>query len=203
MKTYTVFPNSSLSSKSYYSEKFRSLGLNTFHDACHYVHELPYGYNSTREDGLIIFKEGYGSCTTKHGVIAALAEELNFPVYKMIGIYGMTEELVTGTKNILEKYHLPYIPMVHCFLSYDSHYVDLTLGNATGKNHPIDEFLIIKKVSPMISEKEEYILYKRSLENQILQRKEMVGIQLRDVLHARAEGIKLLHSKVDSKIKSK
>ena len=201
MKTYRVFPNPPLSHKSFYSEKFRSLGLNTFHDACRYVHELPYGYNSTREDRLIIFKEGYGSCTTKHGVIAALAEELNLHIYKMIGIYGMTEELVTGSKRILEKYHLPYLPMVHCFLLYDSHFVDLTLGNRTGKNHPIDEFLKIKKVTPMISEKEEYILYKRSLEDQILQRKEMNGIHLRDVLHARAEGITLLHSKVDKKIK--
>jgi hypothetical protein len=200
METYTIFPNPLLIPSGVISEKFLSLDLRTFHEACKYIQKLPYGYNSTRDDDLIVFKEGYGSCTTKHGVIATLAEELDIPVYKMIGIYAMTEDLVTGTTRILEKYRLPYLPMVHCFLLYVSQYVDLTLGNITGKNHPIQEFLFIEKVTPMISEKEEYFLYKRVLENQILKTKEMTDITIMDVLHARAEGINLLHSKVNTRV---
>lgn len=200
METYTVFPNPLLIPVGVVSEKFLSLGLNTFHDACKYVQKLPYGYNSSRDDVLIVFKEGYGSCTTKHGVIATLAEEVGIPVYKTLGIYAMTEELVIGTKRILEKYRLPYIPMIHCFLLYASQYVDLTLGNSTGKNHPIQEFLFIERVTPMISEKEEYLFYKKILENHILKRKEMAGVTTMDVLHARAEGISLLHSKVNTRV---
>jgi hypothetical protein len=134
-------------------------------------------------------------------VVATLAEEINIPVNKMIGIYAMTEQLVTGTQPILEKYHLPYLPMVHCFLHYNAYDVDLTLGNITGKNQPIEEFLFTQTVAAMISEKDEYMLYKKILEDVILKRKEMSGISLLDVLRARTEGITLLHSKVDMKIK--
>ena len=161
----------------------------------HMCINLPYGYNSTTDDILILFKEGYGSCTTKHAVIATLAEELNIPVYKMVGIYAMNEEIVTGTNHILEKYHLPYLPMNHCFLIYNSYRVDLTEGNNNGKNHSIEEFLFTEKVIPNISEKDEYLLYKTALKNHILNREEMEGIKMIDVLHARTEGIALLHSK--------
>ena len=46
---------------------------------------MPYGYNSDRDDLLILFREGFGSCTTKHAVIATLAGELGLPVVKNIG----------------------------------------------------------------------------------------------------------------------
>ena len=196
MDSYTVFPNSLIHKKGIISEKFIDLKIKNFWDACVYVHELPYGYNSTPDDILILFKEGYGSCTTKHSVIATLAEELDIAVYKMIGIYAMTEEIVTGTNLILDKYHLPYLPMIHCFLIYDDYRVDLNEGNNNGKNHSIEEFLFNEKVIPNISEKDEYLLYKNALKNHILVRKEMKGITMIDVLHARTEGIALLRSKV-------
>lgn len=199
MDEYTVFPNQIISKKGIISEKFISLKINNFWDACSYVHGLPYGYNSTTDDILILFKEGCGSCTTKHAVIATLAEELNIPVYKTVGIYAMNEEIVTGTNHILEKYHLPYLPMIHCFLVYDSYRVDLTEGNENGKNRSIEEFLFTEKVIPNISEKDEYLLYKTTLKNYIMNQKEMEGIKMLDVLRARAEGITLLRSKVSLK----
>jgi hypothetical protein len=185
-----------ISNRGILSEKFISLKIKTFWDACTYIHDIPYGYNSTTDDILIIFKEVYGSCTTKHAVIATLAEELNIPVHKMIGIYAMNEDIVTGTNLILDKYHLPYLPMIHCFLIYDSFRVDLTEGNDNGKKHSIEEFLFTEKVIPNFSEKDEYFLYKKALKNHILIRKEMEGITMIDVLHARTEGIALLRSKV-------
>ncbi|VVB60465.1 Uncharacterised protein [uncultured archaeon] len=199
MDTYTVFPNPIISKKGIISEKFISLNIKTFWDTCSYVHELPYGYNSKTDDILILFKEGFGSCTTKHAVIATLAEELNIPVYKIVGIYAMNEEIVTGTHQILEKYDLSYLPMIHCFLVYGSYRVDLTEGNNNGKNHSLEEFLFTEKVIPNISEKDEYLLYKKTLKNHILNRKEMEGIKMIDVLHARTDGIVLLRSKVSIK----
>jgi hypothetical protein len=163
------------------------------------VDQLPYGYNSTADDILRLFKEGYGSCTTKHAVIATLAGELNSSIYKIVGIYAMNEEIVTGANRILEKYYLPYLPMNHCFLIYESYRVDLTEDNKNGKNRSIEEFLFTEKVIPNISEKDEYILYKTALKNHILNRKEMEGIMMIDVLRARADGIVLLHSKVSVK----
>jgi len=196
MDSYTVLPNPIIDKKGIISEKFTSLKIKNFWDACVYVHDIPYGYNSTTDDILIVFKEMYGLCTTKHAVIATLAEELNIPVYKMIGIYAMNEDIVTGTTKILKKYHLPYLPMIHCSLIYNSFRVDLTEGNNNGKNRSIEEFLFTEKVISNISEKDEYLLYKNALKNHILIRKEMEGITMIDVLHARTEGIALLRSKV-------
>jgi len=191
-----VLPNPMIDKKGILSEKFTSLKIKNFRDACAYVRDIPYGYNSTTDDILILFKEGYGSCTTKHAVIATLAEELRIPVHKMIGIYAMNEEIITGTNLILDKYHLPYLPMIHCFLIYNSFHVDLTEGNNNGKNHSIEEFLFTEKVIPNFSEKDEYLLYKKALKDYILNRKEMQGITMINILHARTEGIKLLRSKV-------
>jgi hypothetical protein len=196
MNAYTVLPNPIITGNGIISEKFISLKIKTFWDACSYVHELPYGYNSTTNDILILFKEGYGSCTTKHAVIATLAEELDIPVYKIVGIYAMNEEIVTGAQHILEKYHLPYLPMIHCFLVYKSYHVDLTEDNNNGKNRSLGQFLFTQKVIPNISEKDEYLLYKNAVEKYILNRKEMDGIKMLDVLRARSEGIILLRSKV-------
>jgi len=194
MENYRVFPNLVMDKKGIISEQFVNLNIKSIWDACKYVHELPYGYNSTTEDILILFKEGYGSCTTKHAVIASLAEELDIPIFKTVGIYAMSEDLVTGTHRILEKYHLPYLPMNHCFLVYGSFRVDLTEGNNNGKNRAIEEFLYTEKVLPNISEKDEYLLYKNALKNHILNRIEMQGIKISDVLRARTEGIALLRS---------
>jgi hypothetical protein len=196
MDSYKVLPNPMICDKGILSEKFTSLKIKNFWDACIYIHDIHYGYNSTTDDILIIFKEGYGSCMTKHAVIATLAQELCIPVHKMVGIYAMNEEIVTGTNQILDKYHLPYLPMIHCFLSYDSHRVDLTEGNNNGKNRSIKEFLFTEKVLPNISEKDEYLLYKKALKDYVLNQKEMEGITMIDVLHARTEGIRLLRSKV-------
>ena len=201
MDRYTVLPNPIIDKKGIISEKFIDLRIKNFWDACAYVHEIPYGYNSTPDDILILFKEGYGSCTTKHAVIATLAEELSIPVHKMIGIYAMNEDIVTGTNLILDKYHLPYLPMIHCFLVYDSYQVDLTEGNNNGKKHSIEEFLFTEKVIPNFSEKDEYLLYRKALKNHILIKKEMEGITMNDILHARIEGIALLRSKISVIIK--
>jgi len=196
MDKLTVFPNKSLSNAGIISSKFLSLGIRSFIQACQYVQELPYGYNSNRDDLLILFKENKGTCTTKHAVIATLAIELNLSIEKSIGIYAMTEEIVTGTDEILEKYHLPYVPMIHCFLVYGQYWVDLSEGNNNGKNRSIEEFLYTQRVEPNISEKAEYLLYRKALKDHILNRKEMEGVEIIKILHAREQGLQLLKKNI-------
>ena len=196
MDKITVFPDKAITCAGIVSDKFLSLGVKTFVDACLYFQELPYGYNSSKDDLMIVFKEKMGTCTTKHSVIATLAEELDLPVAKTICIYAMVEEIVTGSTVILEKYNLPYVPMVHCFLEYDRFKVDLTEDNNNGKNRSIEEFLYTEKVNPHISQKEEYLLYRKAVDDHILTRNEMKDIDMKTVLHAREEGIVLLKSKV-------
>ncbi len=195
MESYSVFPNKSIEAAGPVSRTFIDLGADDFASACRYVHELPYGYNSDRDDLMILFKEKMGSCTTKHAVIATLAAEMGIPVHKYVGVYAMTETLVTGTGGILERYELPYLPMVHCFLVYKDHRVDLSEGNRNGKNGPIDDFLYMAKVGPNIPGKDEYRLYRNALKSHVLPLNEFSGVDLKTVLKAREEGIVLLRSK--------
>lgn len=196
MKKYTVFPNKAIEEAGLISQTFLRLGIKDFQSACRYVHELPYGYNSNRDDLMILFKENMGSCTTKHAVIATLAFEMNLEIVKHIGIYAMTEDIVTGTKKILDAYELPYVPMVHCFLGFQGNYVDLSEGNRNGKNGPIDNFLFIRAVTANISAKKEYLLYRKALKENILPREEMNAVSLKIVLKAREDGIGLLNAKM-------
>jgi hypothetical protein len=192
MDKLTVFPDKPLSDVGIISARFLSLGIDSFLDACCYVHELPYGYNTDRDDLMILFKENMGTCTTKHAVIATLAEEMDLPIVKNVGVYAMTEEIVTGTNEILTKFNLPYVPMVHCFLVYREYRVDLSEGNKNGKNLPIDDFLFTQQVEPNISAKDEYMLFRKALKDHILTRKELEGVDIRQILRAREEGLKLL-----------
>lgn len=196
MDKFTVFPNAVIKTAGPVSDKFLSLGINGFIDACRYVHELPYGYNSNRDDLMILFKEKLGSCTTKHAVIATLAEESGLSIEKAIGIYAMTEEIVTGTGKILDRYGLPYVPMLHCFLVYGEHRVDLTEGNNNGKKRSIEDFLYTQKVIPNISAKDEYLLYRKALNEYILIENELKGIDLKSILKAREEGLALLKANI-------
>ncbi|MGD9176114.1 MAG: hypothetical protein PVF29_18255 [Desulfobacterales bacterium] len=196
MDPYSIFPNKTISKAGEISNQFISIAINTFMDACDYVHQVPYGYNSDRDDLVILFKEKMGSCTTKHAVIATLAAELDLPIYKRIGIYPMTETIVTGTHKILQTYDLPYIPMIHCFLEYREYRVDLTEGNQNGKNQPIDTLFYTERVEPNIPAKHEYRLYRQALKDRILLRDELKGVDIKRILHAREEGLELLKSLV-------
>ena len=192
METYTVFPDRTITQAGPMGRIFTGLGIGTFHGACCWVQQLPYGYNSDRDDLMILFKEKRGSCTTKHAVIATLAAELALPIHKKVGIYAMTEALVTGTREILARYRLPYVPMLHCFLNYRDHRVDLSEGNHNGKNGPIDRFLFTAEVSAAISAKDEYRLYRQALKDEVLSRAELEGADMKTMLKAREEGLALL-----------
>jgi hypothetical protein len=196
MENFTILPDAPIAGLGPMAKTFSDIGIPSFVEACRWVHELPYGYNSDRDDLMILFKEKMGSCTTKHAVIATLAAELGVAIEKSIGIYPMTEALVTGTQQILERYRLPYVPMVHCFLVCGEHRVDLSEGNRNGKNGPIDDFLYTEKVSATISGKDEYLLYRRALKDPILLRKELSGVDITSLLKAREEALSLLRANI-------
>jgi hypothetical protein len=196
MRSYDAFPEKPIGGAGPMAAAFLAHGVQSFHAACAYVQGLPYGYNSDRDDPMILFKEQKGTCTTKHAVIAALAVELDLPVAKHIGIYAMTEALVTGTQALLETFQLPYVPMVHCFLACNGNRVDLTAGNRNGKNRTIDAFLHTEAVAPEISAKEEYLRYRAALENLLATREELRAIKLKTVLKVREMGLALLKANI-------
>ena len=88
-------------------------------------------------------------------------------------------------------------PWCTCFLVYDEHSVDLTEGNNNGKKRSIQDFLHTEEVIPNISERDEYMLYRKGLKDHILTRAELQGIGLKRILHAREEGLALLRANID------
>ncbi len=192
MDSYNKLPDAEIKPVGEISSQFLKLGIRTFKEACDYVHNIEYGYNTNYDDKLIFFKENKGSCTSKHAVIAGFAKELNIPLYKHVGIYKLNEEISTGMNKILKKYNLPYVPIVHCFLVYQDYRFDLTEGNCNGKNTTIEDFIYEEKVDPFISRKDEYLLFKKILKEKILPSNEMVGIKERSILKAREESIILI-----------
>jgi hypothetical protein len=192
MDSYEKLPDGEIKPSGTISKKFLDLGIRSFKEACMYVHNQQYGYNSDYDDKMIFFKENKGTCTTKHGVIAALAKELEIPLYKYVGIYKFTEEISQGANKILRKYNIPYVPMIHCYLVYNEYQFDLTEGNNNGKKTSIDEFIHTQKVTPFISKKDEYLIFKEVLKQEILPLNEMKNIKERALLKAREEAIKLL-----------
>jgi hypothetical protein len=189
---FNVLPEKAITGTGPVSKAFLDLDIPSFQEACRYVYALPYGYNSDRDDLMILFKEKMGTCSTKHAVIATLAEELGLPVTRGVGIYAMTEAIVTGTGKILTEYDLPHVPMIHCFLEYGNYRVDLTEGNRNGKNRPIDDFFYTDRVEAAIPAKDEYMIYRKALRDIILKRNEFKGVDIKRILHAREEGLKLL-----------
>ena len=159
MQPIETLPNVTLQLHGIMSEKFCQQGLTTFHDACQWVQSLPYGANSHSEDSLILFEEGYGNCTTKHGAIARLAQEQNLPIHKNLGFYRLNDEIVTGVNALLTPYGLDFIPQSHCFLVYETCWVDLTAGNCNGKNQTIEDYDFVVQVAPDLSHEQHQAYY--------------------------------------------
>ena len=101
MDSYDKIPDAEIKPIGIISKKFLELGINSFKEACMYVHNIEYGYNTNYDDKLIFFKEKKGTCTSKHATIAQLAKELNIPMNKHVGVYKLTEEIAIGTNKIL------------------------------------------------------------------------------------------------------
>jgi hypothetical protein len=148
MEQLYIIPNLTISMSDRISHKFSSLNINSLHEACIWIKDLPYGYNSTSEDSIILFEENKGTCSTKHGVIAELAEELNLPLYKFICFYKLDSGIVEGIDVVLSEYGLEYIPQTHCVLGMNSSFFDLTSGNCHGRKKEIVDMDLFFKVPP-------------------------------------------------------
>src|SRR5262245_22366425 len=116
MDSIDKLPNIAIRPGYRFSDAFLARGLTTFHAACHWVKDLPYGSNSRLDDGMALFEEGYGTCFTKHGAIVHLAHEHGLDVHKNIGFYRLTEEIITGVEEVLRPHGLAFVPTLHCFL---------------------------------------------------------------------------------------
>ncbi len=159
MHPISILPNIELQPGDPISDQCLQRELTTFHEACQWVKALPYGANSSSENSLILFEEGYGNCTTKHGAIARLANAHNLPISKHLGFYRLNDDIVTGVNAILQPHGLDFIPQSHCFLVYENYRVDLTEGNCNGKNKTIEDYDFVIQVAPDLTEAQHQAIY--------------------------------------------
>lgn len=125
----------------------RSYGLDTFAATVHHVQALPYGRTTGRSDYRLVLGEGRGTCSTKHALLAALAQENGLEIDLVLGVYEMTEANTPGVGDELSKHGLPSIPEAHCFLRASHGVIDVTMpeGSPVGAER---RFLHEEAISP-------------------------------------------------------
>lgn len=101
-------------------------GLSTFHRVADWVHRLPLGRNSDRRDVRRVLEEGRGTCSTKHALLAVLAQEHGVELPLMLGIFEMDAANTPTAAGVLQESGLPCLPEAHCFLLWGKTRVDLT-----------------------------------------------------------------------------
>ena len=126
MDTLPVGAENRLTSNGEISRLARSHGLGTFADAVQHVRSLPYGRISDRSDYRLILREGRGTCSTKHALLAALAQENGLAVSLTLGVYEMTDANTPGIADALSKHGLSSIPEAHCYLRTGHGVIDAT-----------------------------------------------------------------------------
>ncbi|PTX55307.1 hypothetical protein C8P63_11914 [Melghirimyces profundicolus] len=129
------------------SRCFRKLGVPDFPSAIRYVHRLPYGRNTDRSDYRLVLTEKKGTCSTKHALLARLAEEQDRPVHLMVGIYRMDGKNTPGVGVVLKKHRLSCLPEAHCYLKFRGHRLDATRVTEAGSD-PFDFLLSERRIQP-------------------------------------------------------
>lgn len=115
-----------LSSNGPLTKKARDLEINTWNQLIQFIAKLPYGRNKNRSDFSLVFDEKKGTCSSKHALIKAIANENNIPNVKhWLGMYRMSSSN-TPIKVDLLQYGLKYIPEAHCYLSIENDKKDFT-----------------------------------------------------------------------------
>ena len=126
MDALPVGAENRLTSDGEISRLARSHGLGTFAGAVQHVRSLPYGRISDRSDYRLVLREGRGTCSTKHALLAALAQENGLVASLILGVYEMTDANTPGIADALSKHGLSSIPEAHCYLRTGHGVIDAT-----------------------------------------------------------------------------
>ena len=94
---YDALPNADVSASGELSRQCLQLGMATFHNVCDFGWKLPYGRTSDKANWHLILSEKMETCSTKHALLKALADELSLDVNLVLGIYAMKASQYTGS----------------------------------------------------------------------------------------------------------
>lgn len=143
------------------SNAFLGLDIHTFSGACNYVAQLPYKRNKLRDALVCVINEQCGTCSTKHFLLKALADELELKeVNLMIGVFLMDKENTPAITPVLNKYQLNAIPEAHCYLKINNEITDFTFAHT---QIPFTESLIVEKICMPLEAQSEKVQFHKSI----------------------------------------
>lgn len=148
MKSWDALPEHRLSGDDVVTRAFLDAGVAEYRATARHIHRLPYGRNSSRTDPLIVLREGHGTCSTKHALLARLAIEQGLDIELALGIYQMTEANTPGVGPVLAAAGLVYIPEAHCYLRYREERIDVTRDSEHKAAEPIVSFMHEETINP-------------------------------------------------------
>jgi hypothetical protein len=164
VQSWFMLPDIALKNVGKLSFDFLAQDIADVRAAGRYLYQLPYGRNTDRSDYRLVIPEGRGTCSTKHALLAALAQEQQLPVSLTLGIYEMHDRNTPGVGRILDRYELSFIPEAHCYVIYSGARIDVTRSGLE-PTEPISRFLYEETISP-----EQIGGYKVRVHQQFLQR---------------------------------
>lgn len=108
------------------SREFLELKCHSWEEVWHYVNQLAYARTSDSNRFHLVLEERRGTCSTKHALLAALAEEQEVALFLMMGLMEMNAKKFPALQSVLEKYYLSSIVETHCYLIYEGERLDIT-----------------------------------------------------------------------------
>ena len=110
-----------------FSVLFRAYGITTFEKACQFVKNIPFGRISEINDFKLVLTENRGTCSSKHALLAILAEENGQTEIELIaGIFLMNEITHPVLNDFFKDKSYKSIPEMHCYLRYANNRFDFT-----------------------------------------------------------------------------
>lgn len=147
MRSWDALPNVPLTPAGPISAACIALGLTDLQAVGRYLQALPYGRTAKRTDYQAVLRQAKGTCSTKHALLAALADEQKLGLALMLGIYEMHDRNTPGVGAVLAQYRLAFIPEAHCYVTCGSTRIDVT-RSGVAPAEPISRWLHEETIVP-------------------------------------------------------
>lgn len=123
-------PNFPLNSNFEYSRALVKHGILDFHQALDWVRTLPYKRISDLENLALVAEEKRGTCSTKHGFLAAVARENGHPeIHVELGYFRFSKRKIPALTQDFDSCGADYLIEAHCYLKFNNHIIDVTASS--------------------------------------------------------------------------
>jgi hypothetical protein len=144
-------------------DSIRSSGFESFEDLAEHIRKLPYGRTANTDEPLAVLRQGRGTCSAKHQLLAAVAQDCGHAEVQLtVGIYEMSEENTPGVGAVLNEASHASIPEAHCYLTIEGERFDYT-GLSAGNSSPFAALLAEYTVSPKNLQQIKVALHKEAI----------------------------------------